>query len=246
MNKSPEKVAAIIVAAGEGKRMEGIDKALVPLAGEPLLLRTTRPFQQCPAISQIVVVVSGAREQQCRTLVAGPDWSKVTDICLGGDRRQDSVAAGLKRLREFDWVVIHDGTRPLVTVDLIERGLEAARETGAAAAAVPVIVKPLTNNPGGFDRLGSRFDNASLLHASGVEVIISSFTTHNARNIKLEAGNAVRFGLPWDVALRAVTQAPASALAWARTTGRSTRARWGTSSCGVGIRSSFRRGPKPC
>ncbi len=138
MRKPPEKVAAIIVAAGEGKRMEGIDKALVPLAGEPLLLRTTRPFQQCPAISQIIVVVSGAREQQCRTLVAGPDWSKVTDICLGGDRRQDSVAAGLKRLRAFDWVVIHDGARPLVTVDLIERGLEAAKETGAAAAAVPV------------------------------------------------------------------------------------------------------------
>ncbi len=94
----PEKVAAIIVAAGEGKRMEGIDKALVPLSGEPLILRTTRPFQQCPAVGQIVVVVSSKREQQCRVLVAGPEWSKVTDICLGGARRQDSVAAGLKLL----------------------------------------------------------------------------------------------------------------------------------------------------
>jgi 2-C-methyl-D-erythritol 4-phosphate cytidylyltransferase len=138
MKNKLEKVAAVIVAAGEGRRMEGIDKLLVPLAGEPLLLRATRPFQQCRAVGQIVVVVSGEREQQCRTLVAGPEWSKVTDICIGGDRRQDSVAAGLKRLKEFDWVIIHDGARPLVTVDLIERGLEAARETGAAAAAVPV------------------------------------------------------------------------------------------------------------
>jgi 2-C-methyl-D-erythritol 4-phosphate cytidylyltransferase len=138
MKNKPEKVAAVIVAAGEGRRMEGIDKLLVPLAGEPLLLRATRPFQQCRAVRQIVVVVSGEREQQCRTLVAGPEWSKVTDICIGGDRRQDSVAAGLKRLKEFDWVIIHDGARPLVTVDLIERGLEAAKETGAAAAAVPV------------------------------------------------------------------------------------------------------------
>ena len=138
MKPKPEKVAVVIVAAGAGKRMEGIDKVLVLLGGEPLLLRATRPFQQCPAVSQIVVVISGEKEQQCRALVAGPDWTKVTDICLGGDRRQDSVAAGLKRLGEFDWVIIHDGARPLVTVDLIERGLEAARETGAAAAAVPV------------------------------------------------------------------------------------------------------------
>ena len=138
MGKKTERVAAIIVAAGEGRRMEGIDKMLVPLAGLPLLLRATRPFQECPAVSRIVVVVSGEREKLCRTLVAGPDWSKVTDICLGGVRRQDSVAAGLERLKESGWVVIHDGARPLVTVDLIERGLEAAKETGAAAAAVPV------------------------------------------------------------------------------------------------------------
>ena len=81
-----------------------------------------------------------------------------------------------------------------------------------AAARVPVIVKPLTNNPAGFDRLGARFDNASLLHEAGVEVVIGSFNSHNARWLIHEAGNAVRFGLPWDVALRAVTLAPAQAL----------------------------------
>ena len=70
--------------------------------------------------------------------MAEQGWPKVTDVCLGGDRRQDSVAAGLSRLDQCHWVVIHDGARPLVTVDLIERGLEAARETGAAIAAVPV------------------------------------------------------------------------------------------------------------
>ncbi|MFH1015911.1 MAG: 2-C-methyl-D-erythritol 4-phosphate cytidylyltransferase, partial [Chloroflexota bacterium] len=56
----------------------------------------------------------------------------------GGERRQDSVAAGLKLTGKCDWVVIHDGARPFVTIDLIERGLEAAKETGAAIAAVPV------------------------------------------------------------------------------------------------------------
>ncbi len=133
-----QKVAAIIVAAGEGKRMGGVDKVFAPLGGEPVLLRATRPFQECPLVDQIVVVISGDKENKCRTLVTGPEWSKVSDICLGGKRRQDSVAAGLKQLNDFDWVIIHDGARPLVTVDLIERGLEAAKETGAAAAAVPV------------------------------------------------------------------------------------------------------------
>jgi len=118
--------------------MGGVDKVFASLGGEPVLLRATRPFQECPLVDQIVVVISGDKENKCRTLVTGPEWSKVSDICLGGKRRQDSVAAGLKQLNDFDWVIIHDGARPLVTVDLIERGLEAAKETGAAAAAVPV------------------------------------------------------------------------------------------------------------
>ena len=82
-----------------------------------------------------IIVAAGSSQR-----MGGLDkvWSKVTDICAGGRRRQDSVAAGLSRLNHCRWVVIHDGARPLVTEDLIERGLEAARETGAAVAAVPV------------------------------------------------------------------------------------------------------------
>ena len=137
-NKDNQRVAAIIVAAGESKRMGGIDKMLTELDGESILTRATRPFQECNLIDQIVVVVSGEKENKCRSLVTGKEWSKVTDVCVGGERRQDSVAAGLKQLHDFEWVVIHDGARPLVTVDLIERGLKAAEKTGAAAAALPV------------------------------------------------------------------------------------------------------------
>ncbi len=131
------RAGAIIVAAGRGQRMGEIDKLFALLDGKPVLLRTTLPFQKCGVIDQIVIVVSGEKEEACRHLVTGKEWSKVSDVCLGGERRQDSVAAGLKRLDRCHWVVIHDGARPLVTADLIERGLEAARETGAAAAAVP-------------------------------------------------------------------------------------------------------------
>ena len=138
MNAKNQKAAAIIVAAGEGKRMGGIEKLFTPIGGTPVLIRATRPFQQCKLIDQIVVVVSGQNENKCRRLITGKEWSKVSDVCIGGRRRQDSVAAGLELLRYCDWVVIHDGARPLVTVDLIERGLQAARETGAAVAAVDV------------------------------------------------------------------------------------------------------------
>jgi 2-C-methyl-D-erythritol 4-phosphate cytidylyltransferase len=133
-----QKVGAVIVAAGKSQRMGEIDKLFTMLGNKPLLVRTTQPFQQCPLIDQIVVVVSGERQEQCRRLVDGEEWSKISHVCLGGRRRQDSVAAGLNHLKDCGWVVIHDGARPFVTVDLIERGLEAARETGAAVAAVPV------------------------------------------------------------------------------------------------------------
>ncbi len=62
----------------------------------------------------------------------------MTDVCPGGRRRQDSVLAGLGLLKDCYWVIIHDGARPLLTADLIEAGLEAAKESGAAVAVVPV------------------------------------------------------------------------------------------------------------
>jgi len=133
-----QKVGAIIVAAGESKRMGGVDKVFALLGGKPVLARVIEAFHGCNSIEQVVVVVTRENLKKCRQLVDEPGWSKVIEVCAGGRRRQDSVVAGFSRLSHCQWVVIHDGARPLVTVDLIERGLEAARETGAAVAAVPV------------------------------------------------------------------------------------------------------------
>ena len=132
------RVGAVIVAAGESQRMGGTDKVRAPLGGKPLLAMAIDTFQECSLVDQIVVVVNAKNEEWCRRLVAEEGWSKVSDVCTGGRRRQDSVAAGLGQLDECDWVVIHDGARPLVTVELIKNGLETAGETGAAVAAVPV------------------------------------------------------------------------------------------------------------
>ena len=133
-----EKVGAVIVAAGSGRRMDGVDKVFAPLGGEPVLARVVAVFQGCRAVDRVVVVVSRGNIKRCKQLVADYGWSKVTDVCAGGKRRQDSVMAGLNRLGDCDWIVVHDGARPLVTAELIARGLEAAEETGAAAVAVPV------------------------------------------------------------------------------------------------------------
>ena len=136
------KVGAVIVAAGSSQRMGGTDKMFAPLGGQPLLARVIDVFQKCDAVDQIVVVLGQPNLEQGRQLVAKHKWSKVgpdgIGICLGGERRQDSVKNGLNHLRHCDWVVIHDGARPLVTAEIIKNGLAAALETGAAIAAVPV------------------------------------------------------------------------------------------------------------
>jgi len=118
--------------------MNGVDKVFAPLGGKPVLSRVLDAFEKCESINQIIVVVSENNVAKCRQLITKNKYSKPIEVCAGGKRRQDSVAAGLKQLKDCDWVVIHDGARPLVTRELIERGLEAAKETGAAAAAVPV------------------------------------------------------------------------------------------------------------
>jgi 2-C-methyl-D-erythritol 4-phosphate cytidylyltransferase len=118
--------------------MGGVDKMFAPIAGRPVIARVLDTFQKCEAIDQIIVVISARNLERFRQLAAREKWPKVTDICPGGRQRQNSVAEGLKKIKYADWVVIHDGARPLVTADLIEKGLGAARETGAAVAAVPV------------------------------------------------------------------------------------------------------------
>jgi len=126
------------VAGGRSERMGGVDKVFAPLGGVPVLARVIDTFQRCKSIDQIVVVLSKQNLERGHQLLAEQRWSKVGNICPGGRRRQDSVAAGISRLKSCHWVIIHDGNRPLVTVELIERGLAEAKETGAAVAAVPV------------------------------------------------------------------------------------------------------------
>lgn len=81
-----------------------------------------------------------------------------------------------------------------------------------AAAGVPVILQPLMNLPYSFEEIGARLDNAALLSRAGVKVILSSFDTHNARNLRQNVGNAIAYGLPYPEAMKSVTLYAAQAL----------------------------------
>jgi 2-C-methyl-D-erythritol 4-phosphate cytidylyltransferase len=137
VDSEQEEVGAIIVAAGKSNRMSGTDKIFAPLAGQPVILRVLQPFIDCSSIDRIVVVFNNRNYDEGKDLITEQNWEKDVAVCIGGRRRQDSVLAGLKLLGDCDWVVIHDGARPLVTIGLIEEGIESVKETGAAIAAVP-------------------------------------------------------------------------------------------------------------
>jgi 2-C-methyl-D-erythritol 4-phosphate cytidylyltransferase len=128
---------AILVAAGRGERMgAGRPKAFLELAGESLLLRAARVFDAAPSVSRIVAVVPEDEIAAARLLLA--PVRKLAAVVRGGERRQDSVRAGLEQAPAgFDGVVlVHDAARPLVDVDLVEA---VAREAAAAGAALPVV-----------------------------------------------------------------------------------------------------------
>ena len=118
--------------------MGEVDKIFAAVAGKPVLWHVLQIFQGCGVVDQAVVVLNEASIERGLRLVEEGRFSKVVAVCAGGERRQDSVAEGLKRLDGCSWVVIHDGARPCLTVELVERGLEEARQTGAAIAAVPL------------------------------------------------------------------------------------------------------------
>jgi len=133
----PGRAGIIIVAAGESRRM-GADKIFMMLGGKPLLAWSVDTCQLASDIQKIVLVLNESNIERARKLVKEHSWSKVTAVCPGGERRQDSVKEGLKNMQGCDWILVHDGARPFLSEDLIREGLSSVRETGAAVAAVPV------------------------------------------------------------------------------------------------------------
>ncbi|RPJ42024.1 MAG: 2-C-methyl-D-erythritol 4-phosphate cytidylyltransferase, partial [Deltaproteobacteria bacterium] len=135
------RVAALIPAAGRGRRMaEELPKAFLPMDGTPLLAHTLRQFEACRGVEEVVVLAPpGNGVQLAEELVKRFGFTRVSRIIPGGAERQDSVYAGLKALGpKMDLVLIHDGARPFITPDLIDRIVAETRVLKAVVAAIPV------------------------------------------------------------------------------------------------------------
>lgn len=128
-------LSAIIVAAGTSTRA-GFDKLFALLAGRPVIEHSIGAFEDTTCVDEIIIVGRANRIDSLRALTG--QFRKVRAIIPGGDRRQDSVRAGLDAVSHADFIAVHDAARPLITAKEIERVFAAALEHRAAALAAPV------------------------------------------------------------------------------------------------------------
>jgi len=133
-----QQVGAVIVAAGYGERMKGLDKIFTQLGSASVLEHVLSVFINSSYIDSIAIVLNEKNIEKGNALFHQGTLSKTLSVALGGKRRQDSVMAGIGSLPPCEWIIIHDGARPFLTESHIVCGLDAAQETGAAVAAVPV------------------------------------------------------------------------------------------------------------
>mgnify|MGYP000010820946 CR=1 FL=1 len=135
--------AAIITAGGLGKRFDGtgdtLPKQFIPLSGKPVIAYSILSFESSKLINEIVIVVPENWVEYTKTEIVDKfDIKKVSKVISGGDERQDSVEIGLRSLSKIPSIVaVHDGVRPLVTVQTIDEVITQAEKTGGAIAAIP-------------------------------------------------------------------------------------------------------------
>lgn len=134
------KLAAVVVAAGNSRRMGGEDKQMLLLKGVPVLARTLLAFERCAAVSEIVAVTKEDSVSAVKELSKTYGIEKLSAVVVGGETRAESVRNGVLAVsEEADFVAIQDGARPLVTPSDISRCAEDAFRCGGAVLAVPVV-----------------------------------------------------------------------------------------------------------
>jgi len=117
----------------------GFDKLFAVIAGEPVIAHPIRAFERATSVDEIVVVAREDRHDEIRNISRDKGFKKVLSIVPGGERRQDSVRAGLDRINhDAKYVAVHDAARPLISPEQIERAFAQCRVHGAATLAQPV------------------------------------------------------------------------------------------------------------
>lgn len=139
MKKEKCRCGAVVLAAGSGRRMHSdVKKQFLLIQDKPVIYYSLQVFQQS-FIDEIVLVVSEEDRDYCKkNIVDQFGFSKVKYIVAGGKERYHSVAAGLACLTECDYVFIHDGARPMITEEILERAYECVKENDACVVGMPV------------------------------------------------------------------------------------------------------------
>jgi 2-C-methyl-D-erythritol 4-phosphate cytidylyltransferase len=180
MDSSARFADAVILAAGRSVRMGGLDKLFLEVAGLPLLAWTVRAIVQAETVRRIIVV---AREDHVHSMADEPWLSDYQPtVVVGGPRRLDSVAAGVEAA-DGEVVLIHDGARPLVTPQLVDRVALAAREHGAAVpvAAVPESMRRIVDGQvvGVVDR--TDLYRSQTPHGARRELLLTAYARQDPR-----------------------------------------------------------------
>ena len=141
---------AIVLAAGQGKRMgTKVHKQYLLLAGKPVLYYSLNTFQKSSVIDEIILVTGKEEEEYCKKEIVEPyGFDKVVRIIEGGAERYHSVWNGLKAARDDGYVFIHDGARPFVDEEMIQRAYECVQQEKACVVGMPMkaTVKIIDNN----------------------------------------------------------------------------------------------------
>lgn len=132
-------IPVIVVAAGNATRMQGIDKQMLLLGGEPVLVKTLKAFQKSPFVSKIIVVTKKESVLKIQNLCGEYLLNKVTDVAEGGTSRHESVLCGIARLSKDEGkVLIHDGARPFVKQKMIEECVKSLEKYDGCLVALKV------------------------------------------------------------------------------------------------------------
>ncbi|MFL5624292.1 MAG: 2-C-methyl-D-erythritol 4-phosphate cytidylyltransferase [Ktedonobacteraceae bacterium] len=142
---SSQRVVAIVLGAGQGTRMGyQINKVFLPLNGKPIIIYAIETFERCPGVDEIILVAAAGEEEQLAKLARYANCDKVRHVVRGGASRHASELCALEVLRpdieagNVEIVLIHDGARPFISVEKVERLISKAREEGGAILATPL------------------------------------------------------------------------------------------------------------
>ena len=187
---------AIVVAGGRGVRFGGDrPKQFLDLRGTPIIIHTLRQFERCQAIEKLIVVLPAEETAGFQSLATEFDLKKITRVVAGGETRARSVRNGLASIDNADVVAVHDGVRPLVMPDEIDRVVRAAQTGGAAILVAPIgdtikqveddritgtvsrasLRRALTPQCFRLEILRKAYEQLADLESSGVEVTDDSF-----------------------------------------------------------------------